>query len=129
MNYTKIVAKKVFGLICCLLLVNFFVSSCSAIVSSSDQSLEPSLSDEWKDNLILEYDNYIYTVTKETLTANDIDQKVKTVAYSGTMNQIGGVYYIFSIKNINDFSKIAIQTTSGFYIATRIDNSFSTIYE
>jgi hypothetical protein len=66
----------------------------------------------WASEYVLTYSNHKYIVTDQLTT--DIDQVIGAVAYHGS---ISGDFKLFSISQIDDFSKIAVQTKIGYLIA------------
>jgi hypothetical protein len=70
---------------------------------------------EWIPFLELSYNGSKYNVTMERIPTEDLDQLIFTRVYFG----VGALYHGFSIKGTSDFSKIAIQTRSGYYAAYR----------
>jgi metallo-beta-lactamase class B len=76
----------------------------------------------WSEEFVLTYNNHKYTVT-EQLTDN-IGQAIGAVTYHGDKS---GNFRVYSINNIDDYSKIAVETQIGYLIA--IDASKNIVVE
>jgi hypothetical protein len=82
---------------------------------SNDQGSHNSINSHlslWANEYVLTYNNHNYTITDQ-LTA-DIGQVIGAVTYHGS---ISGDFKLFSINQIDDYSKIAVQTKIGYLIA------------
>ena len=71
----------------------------------------------WLSELGLTFDGYNYNVTHET--TDDVENYLGTVIYHGFP---AGPYRLFSIKGIEDYGKIAVETTAGYLVAIKITN-------
>lgn len=85
-------------------------------ISESRNTLSPS----WSEELILTYNGRQYNVTKET--TKDVAMKIGDISYHG---KISGVFELYSIKNVNDYSSIAVKTKEGYLIATTKEHTKS----
>lgn len=100
-NYTLIITKQAYPRLQKEISLNFSIIN-------QNFSDEPS----WNNNLILNFNKQLYTVTNETTT--DIDSKIDTIVYYGNL---GKIYKLYSIKGVKDYSKIAVKTNQGYLIA------------
>jgi hypothetical protein len=103
--------KKACGLIFAILIL-FSVLSMPKIQNMRDSNQETSTPWKWRTEYMLTFNEHNYSVTSEI--ANDIDKKIGAVSYHGNNP---GSFYLYSIRNINDYSKIAIETKDGYLIA------------
>jgi hypothetical protein len=71
-------------------------------------------SPKWSQNLNLNFNGYEYKVSQET--TNDIDNYIGVVSYRGSNSN---TYKLYSIKNIKDYTKIAVKTQDGYLIAIK----------
>ena len=86
-------------------------SSAKSAVSEQSPSTEKSV---WSYNLILTYNGYDYTVTKET--TQDNDSLIGSISYHGRNS---GWFQLYSIKNVKNYDKIAVDTKDGYLIAIK----------
>lgn len=103
--------KKAWGLTLTIFIL-LAVLSIPKIQSIRDSNNDTSTPWKWHNEYVLTFNEHNYTVTREI--TNDIDKKIGSVSYHGNNP---GSFYLYSIKNINDFSKIAIETKDGYLIA------------
>lgn len=67
---------------------------------------------EWQAEYKLTFNNKSYIVTGQS--TEDIDQKIGSVVYHGNKP---GFFDLYSIKQVNDYSKIAVETNIGYLVA------------
>lgn len=103
--------KKAWGVIFVILILVAAVSI-PKLQSLRDSNNNASTPWKWYNEYVLTFNEHNYTVTREI--TNDIDKKIGEVSYHGNNP---GSFYLYSIKNINDFSQIAVETKDGYLIA------------
>lgn len=86
-------------------LVLFLLKETNIIAYYPDQSV-------WDNRLHLTFKDREYTVTNQK--TNDIGEEIGGVTYHGTYPSS---FHLYSIKYVSDFSKIAIKTRHGYFIA------------
>lgn len=86
----------------------FFFNSKDRILPAS----ETSHLSEWHNEYILTFNKQIYVVT-QALT-NKADKVIGDVSYHGTNP---GFFKLYSIKNVEDYSTIAVETKLGYQVA------------
>lgn len=67
----------------------------------------------WSNELVLSYNGYVYIVTDQK-TQED-DKIIGQIGY----HKIGKTFTLYSIKNVDDYSKIAVKTKEGFLLANK----------
>lgn len=86
-------------------LVLFLLKATNVIAYYPDQPV-------WDNSLQLTFKGQEYTVTNQK--TNDIGEEIGGVTYHGNNPSS---FHLYAIKDVNDFSKIAIKTRNGYFIA------------
>lgn len=99
------------------------LSSCSNTTASISTNIQVSSNSQnndnipipsWTKELVLNYGGYSYDVTNKT--TKDIEKKIGIISFHGNL---GISFELYSIKDIDDYRKIAVRTKDGYLIAVR----------
>ena len=117
--------KSALFVICLSIIFSSLLISCTdtkKTVKATTSSAKSAVSEQsplikkpvWTYNLILTYNGYKYKVTKET--TKDIDSLLGAICYHG--KEATG-FQLYSIKNVKNYDKIAVDTKDGYLIAIK----------
>lgn len=76
----------------------------------------------WNYSLIYNYKDYDYSVTRMIIPPDEVDQKIDTAAWNGPQ---GERYDVYSIKNVQHWRQLAIQTRYGYLLANRANRALN----
>lgn len=70
----------------------------------------------WNYSLIYNYKDFDYSVTRNVIPSESVGRKIGTAGWNGPA---GGLYDIYSIKNVWNGKQLAIKTKYGYLLANR----------